>query len=134
MVAGAIGRVQLCGQFAIIASGSRIDASLPGRRGRLLVAYLAGHRRQPCSRDKLIDALWPEGATDAAAATLTVLLARSSTSRWQLPACIRQSQLWRWENGDEPGAQHLPRSSPPDAPTSPVTTLRGSTTNVLAST
>ncbi len=76
MVAGAISRVQLCGQFAVIAGGSRIDASLPGRRGRLLVAYLAGHRRQPCPRDKLIDALWPQGATDAAAATLTVLLSR----------------------------------------------------------
>ena len=72
----------------------------------------ASARPRPCSRDKLIDALWPEGAaTDAAAATLTVLLsrerallgpatiqgraalpssscplARSSTSRWQLPA------------------------------------------------
>jgi DNA-binding SARP family transcriptional activator len=76
MVVGAISRVQLCGQFAVIAGGNRIDARLPGRRGRLLVAYLAGHRRQPCSRDELIDALWPEGAADAAAATLTVLLSR----------------------------------------------------------
>ena len=76
MAVGAISRIQLCGQFAVVAGGARIDAELPGRRGRLLLAYLAGHRRQPCTRGELVDALWPDGAGDAAAATLTVLLSR----------------------------------------------------------
>lgn len=77
MVAGAISRIQLCGQFAVVAGDRRIEAELPGRRGRLLVAYLAAHREQPTSRGQLIDALWPGGPADVSAATLTVLLSKT---------------------------------------------------------
>jgi DNA-binding SARP family transcriptional activator len=72
-----ISRIQLCGQFAIIAGGRRVDADLPGRRGRLLVAYLAAHRQQPRTREQVVGGLWPDGPTDAAAATLTVLLSKT---------------------------------------------------------
>ena len=77
MACGPITRIQLCGQFAVIADGGRVEPSLPGRRGRLLIAYLATHRRHPVGRDQLIDALWPDGVSDAAAATLTVLLSKT---------------------------------------------------------
>jgi len=76
MAVGTITRIQLSGQFAVVAGGTRIDGDLPGRRGRLILAYLAAHRRQSCTREEVIDALWPAGAGDAAAATLTVLLSR----------------------------------------------------------
>src|SRR6476469_923231 len=79
-MAGAISRVQLCGQFAVVDGDARIDSALPGRRGRLLFAYLAGHRRQPCPRAELIDAMWPDGPAQAASATLTVLLSRVRTA------------------------------------------------------
>lgn len=54
-----------------------MEADLPGRRGRLLVAYLAAHRQQPRTREQVISGLWPDGPTDAAAATLTVLLSKT---------------------------------------------------------
>jgi SARP family transcriptional regulator, regulator of embCAB operon len=71
-----ITRIQLCGQFAVVAGGQRIDGDLPGKRGRLLVGYLAAHRQQPTSREELVEALWPGKAGDPAAATLTVLLSK----------------------------------------------------------
>ena len=75
-----ISRIQLCGQFAVVAGDRRLDGELPGRRGRLLVAYLAAHRQQATSRDQLIDGLWPDvspvSSLSAAAATLTVLLSK----------------------------------------------------------
>ena len=33
-------RIQLCGRFVVDIDGSRIEDSLPGRRGRVLFAYL----------------------------------------------------------------------------------------------
>jgi SARP family transcriptional regulator, regulator of embCAB operon len=74
-VVGPITRIQLCGQFAVVAGSRRIEDDLPGRRGRLLVAYLVAHRDQPTTRDRLIDALWLDASSDAPA-TLTVLLSK----------------------------------------------------------
>lgn len=71
-----ITRVQLCGHFAVVAGHCRIETLLPGRRGRLLLAYLAAHRDQPPTRDELIAALWPDTPATAAA-TLTVLLSKT---------------------------------------------------------
>jgi DNA-binding SARP family transcriptional activator len=70
-----ITRIQLCGQFAVVCGSDRIEDRLPGRLGRLLVAYLAVHRRQQCTREQIIAAFWPDGSA-AASATLTVLLSR----------------------------------------------------------
>jgi DNA-binding SARP family transcriptional activator len=76
MAFGPITRIQLCGQFAVLAGPTRVDTQLPGRRGRMLVAYLAAHRHRPSSRDQLIEALYPDSPATAAA-TLTVLLSKT---------------------------------------------------------
>ena len=55
--------------------GLPAESRLPGRQGRLLVAYLAAHRAQPVERTVLTDVLWPEGGA-AAAGALTVLLSK----------------------------------------------------------
>jgi len=69
-------RVQLCGRFAFIVAGRAVHSALPGRRARLLLAYLAAQRDRPTSRTQLLDALWPDGGGDSAAATLSVLLSK----------------------------------------------------------
>jgi len=60
----------------MVLNGRTVDAALPGRRGRLLVALLAVHRPYPVQRDTLIDGLWSSAGPDAGAAALTVLLSR----------------------------------------------------------
>jgi DNA-binding SARP family transcriptional activator len=68
-------RIQLCGRFAVAIDGQLAESRLPGRQGRLLVAYLAAHRAQPPERTVVLDALWPNGGAGAAG-TLTVLLSK----------------------------------------------------------
>jgi SARP family transcriptional regulator, regulator of embCAB operon len=68
-------RIQLCGRFAVVIDGRQVESLLPGRQGRLLLAYLATNRAQPVERSVLLDALWPEGGAGAASA-LTVLLSK----------------------------------------------------------
>jgi SARP family transcriptional regulator, regulator of embCAB operon len=69
-------RVQLCGRFAFIVAGGAVHSELPGRRARLVLAYLTAHRDRPTSRSQLLDALWPDGGGDSAAATLSVTLSK----------------------------------------------------------
>src|SRR6266568_3717086 len=71
-------RIQLCGRFAVVTDGQPTESRLPGRQGRLLVAYLATYRAQPVERTVLLDALWPEGGAGAPG-TLTVLLSKVRT-------------------------------------------------------
>src|SRR5690348_12224816 len=71
-------RIQLCGRFAVVVEGRPAESRLPGRQGRLLVAYLTVHRAQPVERTVLLDTLWPEGSAGAAG-TLTVLLSKVRT-------------------------------------------------------
>src|SRR5215467_627741 len=71
-------RIQLCGRFAVVVDGRPAESRLPGRQGRLLVAYLATYRAHPVERTALLDALWPDGGGGAAGA-LTVLLSKSRT-------------------------------------------------------
>jgi SARP family transcriptional regulator, regulator of embCAB operon len=68
-------RVQLCGRFAFVVADQAVHSQLPGRRGRLLLAYLAAHRDRPVSRTQLQDALWDGGTS--VAATLSVLLSKA---------------------------------------------------------
>jgi SARP family transcriptional regulator, regulator of embCAB operon len=70
-------RVQLCGRFAFVAADRAGEPELPGRRGRLLLAYLAVHRDRPVPRAQLQDALWGESAATSGAATLNVLLSKA---------------------------------------------------------
>jgi DNA-binding SARP family transcriptional activator len=54
-------KIQLCGVLAVVVAGERVDARLPGRQGRLLLAYLTLNRLRPVTRDELVEALWPDG-------------------------------------------------------------------------
>lgn len=69
-------RIQLCGTLAVEINGRRIDDQLPGRQGRLLIAYLVLHRLRPSRRDELIDALWSDRPPNAADSALSALLSK----------------------------------------------------------
>jgi DNA-binding SARP family transcriptional activator len=69
-------RVQLCGRFAFMVAGRAVHAELPGRRARLLLAYMTAHRDRPTGRTHLIDSLWPATVGDSSAATLSVVLSK----------------------------------------------------------
>src|SRR4051812_28090781 len=62
-------RIQVCGRLVVEIDGERVEDALPGRQGRLLLAYLALNRDRPVRRDELIAALWGDeaqvGAGDA---------------------------------------------------------------------
>lgn len=55
------GKAQLCGRFVVEVDDERVEGELPGRQGRLLVAYLVANRTRTVARDELLDALWPDG-------------------------------------------------------------------------
>jgi SARP family transcriptional regulator, regulator of embCAB operon len=67
--------IQLCGHYVIEIEGERVESRLPGRQGRLLVAYLALNRERPVTRTELVDAVWtgerPHDPADALAALLS---------------------------------------------------------------
>ncbi len=69
-------RIQLCGRLVVELAGRRVEDELPGRQGRLLLAYLAAGRSRRATRSELVSALWPEGAPDAAEASLAALLSK----------------------------------------------------------
>jgi SARP family transcriptional regulator, regulator of embCAB operon len=69
-------RIQLCGRFVVDIDGSRIEDTLPGRRGRALFAYLVLNRARLLPRDELLMAGWGEDAPAAAGNALTVLLSK----------------------------------------------------------
>jgi DNA-binding SARP family transcriptional activator len=51
--------IQLCGRFEAAVRSRDVTQQLPGRQGRLLLAYLACNRGRAVTRDELIDLLWP---------------------------------------------------------------------------
>jgi DNA-binding SARP family transcriptional activator len=67
--------VQLCGRYVVELEGERVEGKLPGRQGRLLLAYLVLNRDRPVTRGELVDALWsrdlPRDPGDALAALLS---------------------------------------------------------------
>ena len=69
-------RIQLCGRFVADIDGSRIEDTLPGRRGRVLFAYLVLNRGRPLPREKLLMAGWGEDAPAEAGNALSVLLSK----------------------------------------------------------
>jgi SARP family transcriptional regulator, regulator of embCAB operon len=69
-------RIQLCGRFVADIDGSRIEGALPGRRGRMLFAYLVLHRARPALRDELLVAGWGADAPAEAGNALSVLLSK----------------------------------------------------------
>jgi len=77
--------VQLCGRYVAELEGVRVEASLQGRQGRLLFAYLVLNRDRSVSRRELVDAVWPgdlpRDPADALAAVLSKLRAAVGPER-----------------------------------------------------
>jgi hypothetical protein len=82
-------RIELCGELVVELDGRRVEHDLPGRQGRLLVAYLATRRGRPVSRDELIAALWPRDLPADPEKSLAVLL---SKVRSALPSRLVEAQ------------------------------------------
>jgi DNA-binding SARP family transcriptional activator len=76
MSASSEARIQLCGRYAVVIDGSRVEDRLPGRRGRLLFAYLVLNRGRPLPREELLMAGWDADATAEAGNALSVLLSK----------------------------------------------------------
>jgi SARP family transcriptional regulator, regulator of embCAB operon len=57
-------------------AGRRLEQQLPGRQGRLLLAFLVLNRERPIRRDELVEALWPEGPPDRADVALRALISK----------------------------------------------------------
>ena len=69
----ATARIQLCGKLVVELDGERVEGRLPGRRGRLLLAYLALNRNRTLTRSELVDALWADGRDGGLAPLLSKL-------------------------------------------------------------
>ena len=69
-------RIQLCGRFVVDIDGSRIEDTLPGRKGRILFAYLALNRGRLLPRDELLMSGWGQDAPAEARNALSVLLSK----------------------------------------------------------
>jgi SARP family transcriptional regulator, regulator of embCAB operon len=69
-------RIQLCGRFVARIRGERIEDRLPGRQGRLLLAYLAARPHRDATRDELIEALWPRALPSAPNMALSALISK----------------------------------------------------------
>ena len=69
-------RIQLCGRFAVDVDGSRIEGTLPGRRGRVVFAYLVLNRGRALPREELLVAGWGEETPGEAGNALSVLLSK----------------------------------------------------------
>ena len=74
--AGRETRIQLCGRFVLRHAGERLEDRLPGRQGRLLVAFLASRPYRTATRAELADALWPSGLPSAPDMALAALLSK----------------------------------------------------------
>ena len=59
MGTGSVTRIRLCGELKVQLQGRPVEQELPGRQGRLVLAFLAARRERPVGRDEMIDALWP---------------------------------------------------------------------------
>ena len=69
-------KVQLCGAFFVEIEGERLDGALPGRQGRLILAYLTLNRNRPVERATLVEVLWPDERPSGAETTLRGLIFR----------------------------------------------------------
>jgi DNA-binding SARP family transcriptional activator len=69
-------RIQVCGRLIATLEGRRIEGELPGRKGRLLFAYLVDNRLRFAPRSELIDAVCPEGLPGSPDSTLSALVSK----------------------------------------------------------
>ena len=72
--------VELCGSLVAEIGGRRVDAALPGRKGRQLFACLVVGRHRAMSRDELIDMVWPHDPPSDPDGALSTLLTRLRTA------------------------------------------------------
>jgi SARP family transcriptional regulator, regulator of embCAB operon len=72
--------VQLCGRFVVELAGRRVEQSLPGRRGRLLFAFLALNRDRPVARSELVEAVWSSALPRDPPEALAALLSKVRTA------------------------------------------------------
>jgi DNA-binding SARP family transcriptional activator len=89
-------RLYVTGRLTLEHGGHLLDqAELPGRQGRLALAFLALSRTRPVPRDELLDALWPDTAPPSADSALSAVVSklRSAFSRIGLdgPATVEAS-------------------------------------------
>src|SRR3712207_1383344 len=68
--------INLCGRLTVERDGTRREDDLPGRQGRLAVAYLAINHRRPVAREELIGAIWGEDAGRQHAQSLNVIVSK----------------------------------------------------------
>jgi DNA-binding SARP family transcriptional activator len=73
-------RIQVCGRLAVEVDAERRESRLPGRQGRLLLTYLVLHRHDRLSRDRLVDALWPDDPPIAADNAVYALISKLRTA------------------------------------------------------
>jgi DNA-binding SARP family transcriptional activator len=69
-------KVQLCGRLVVRLAGDRVEAELPGDKGRLLFAYLVLNRARRMSRDELLAAVYGDEAPPDHFPRLSVLLSK----------------------------------------------------------
>jgi DNA-binding SARP family transcriptional activator len=69
-------KIQLCGRFVVEIDGHRMEAALPGRRGRALFAYLVLERGRSVPRAELLMAGWGQDAPWEAGSALSVALSK----------------------------------------------------------
>jgi DNA-binding SARP family transcriptional activator len=69
-------RIQLCGRLVFRVGGERLEESLPGAKGRLLLAYLVLNRFRQVQRDELLTAVYGEDASPDYHPRLSVLLSK----------------------------------------------------------
>jgi SARP family transcriptional regulator, regulator of embCAB operon len=69
-------RIQICGPLALECDGQRLESRLPGRQGRLLLAYLIVNRHRQVRRDTVAEALWREPDPASIDARLNPLLSK----------------------------------------------------------
>ena len=73
---GTATEVRVLGALRTTIDGRRVDQQLPGRKGRLLFAFMALNRRRTFSRGELIEVLWPGGQPASPDAALSTVLSR----------------------------------------------------------
>jgi DNA-binding SARP family transcriptional activator len=69
-------RIQRCGRLLLRIAGADVTDRVPGRKGRLLFAYLCTNRLRPVPRAELVDALWGEQEATAPDKLLDPCLSR----------------------------------------------------------
>ena len=79
--------IELCGEMRLDVAGRRRERELPGRLGRVLLAYLALNHHRAVTRDELIEALWPSGGARRPGGHAQHAALRRPALRRRRPSC-----------------------------------------------